>query len=149
MTDPTTIKAECRRAIELGEEATAGPWHWVNAETDTPVDFDAADPSIVPDSQETHIGGRLSLRTTWEEGEGWAKLPKFIAENEEGGLKADHQLIAFSRTFSPAAAKALLIAIEALELMVKMSQGERHQYFEYKECQKALGQIAAQWSAKG
>ena len=83
MTTIDQIKAECHRAIELGEKSTGGPWE---SKSDGRITVSG---DIILET--------VGARTTWHEDD----------------ANCDH--IAHSRTFSPSAARALLIAITALE----------------------------------
>lgn len=85
----SAIKAECQRAIERGEKATPGPW-------------------IV-----TPCGYRVFAKNSPDR-----MVPAICATNNrsrtsQAGL--DTEFIAHSRTFSPAAAKGLLMMIEEAE----------------------------------
>lgn len=82
------IKAECRRAIQLGEKATAGPW-W---------------------NQHPCGGARI-----YPNGETHDWVATFTSE-------ADCDAAIAFRTFSPAAARALLTAIEDLEQVVRLDE---------------------------
>lgn len=84
MTTIDQIKAECQKAIELGEKATAGPWE------------SKADGRITVSGD--IILETVGARTTWQED------------------YANCDFIAHSRTFSPAAARALLAMIGQLEM---------------------------------
>lgn len=89
MTTIDQIKAECQRAIELGEKATPGPW-------------------------EQSYGNRPYVLKRDESG-GYllADFNSFTADVEQ--CSSDAAFVAHSRMLSPAAARALLIAIAALE----------------------------------
>jgi hypothetical protein len=79
-------------AIEArANAATAGPWHWVDGETDKPFGAD-------------EIGPRGSLRTVWEEPAEYAggTLPEFILDAEDIGRTVDATFIAHARTDIPA-----------------------------------------------
>jgi hypothetical protein len=71
--------------------ATAGPWHWVDGETDKPFGAD-------------EIGPRGSLRTVWEEPAKYVggTLPEFILDAEDIRRTVDATFIAHARTDVPA-----------------------------------------------
>jgi hypothetical protein len=123
------IKKLCSDIVRLGEEATPGPWHWVNSETDVPIDFSVCnDERLTKKAQKDNIYPPFSLRTTWEkecEGLGYS-LPKFIVDNDDRVMiKADAQLIGAARVLTPQLAKALLVAIGLLEdIMCAFSSGD-------------------------
>lgn len=81
------IKAACRKAIEFGENATSGPWSQSEVE----------DGRWINNSQKASEGYRL------------------ICAMSGSDYQRDAAWIKHARTFSPAAAQALLTAIEALE----------------------------------
>lgn len=81
------IKSALRRAIELSEAATPGPWH-------------------VPRGHETNVVSHADTLCVSKCGES----PRPVAADIDNAA-----FIAYARTFAPAAAKELLRVIEALE----------------------------------
>lgn len=101
------IKERCREAISLGEAATKGPW--------------------IPSVWGTQILTGDSWQTICVCNE--MKNDHRLAEWEDGSGKPKHNaananLLAFSRTFSPLAAKALLAVIEHAEYIRTDAPGE-------------------------
>ncbi len=88
-----SIKADCRRAIALGEGATDGPWHPEIFEGD--LEWRAWIPAVDGRPHQTYT----ICSGAWNIG--------------------DSRFIAFSRAFTPAAAQVLLVAIEALEIIAR------------------------------
>lgn len=90
------IKAACRKAVELGEKATAGPW------------------AALP----THLAGTIP----YIEPPSGAPVCRMLFDSEQSLSNAS--FIAFSRTFTPFAASALLTAIEGLEGIANNYRGD-------------------------
>lgn len=107
------IKAACREAIALGEKATEGPWVWRKGRTQMHLHSCGR-----PDA------GCFSQITM--------PIPSLQKESREA-YEANAAFIAHARTFSPEAAKALLVAIEALDEIEGMP------------AYAALTQICANW----
>lgn len=84
------IKAKCHRAIELGEAATEEPWEDDGTQS-------LWHPYSRPEEVTGYEGEHISL--------GKLEIP-------------DLKFIAHARTFSPAAAKALLASIQGYEMMI-------------------------------
>lgn len=104
------IKAECRAVIALADKATPGPW----VENAT--------------RNEVQTPHRLTVATC---------LPTTFAQ-DRSSEHANLQFITRTRTFTPAAAKALLVAIDALESMQKHGMPSVHEY-----CTSTLESICA------
>lgn len=117
------IKVACRLAIELGEKATPGPW---SDESDWPRVFSYAQGH--PVKQVAQCCERIVKRT---------KI----------GASADTAFIAHARTFSPAAAQALLTAIEVLEGIKQfgLDDGTPTGGYMIDATDTAFNTIAAQW----
>lgn len=121
------IKAECRRAVALAEKATLGPWL-------------ACGPWL---KGEDRMIAYLNSREVGEDS----------TEAEKAGNNAH---IAHSRQFAPAAAKALLTTIEALQGMswpFRETQCDLcdNDGMTCQACENALAaleQIAREWEAK-
>ena len=96
------VKAECRKVIELGEKATPGPWD------------NEAGPYVYARIPGGRPNGEYILQVTCVNGAG---KPLTREQNT-----ANAAFIAQSRTFSPAAARALLVAIEGLEVIAYLCQ---------------------------
>lgn len=98
MTPLEKVKAECRRVIELANMATPGPWEWDGARM-----VDYGEPGS-PDMQ-------LRIPEC-----SWLTGGAFMMGNDNAENRGiDGEFITTSRTFTPAAAKALLATIGALE----------------------------------
>ena len=108
------IKEQCREAINHSVVATPAPWTYRGART-------------VKKSN----GYRIRL-------EGPKVAAPEVWNTIDDGLSRDSHFIAHARTFSPAAAKALLATIEWLELMSEHSI----------VCQEMLARIANKWEGK-
>jgi len=92
----TRIKAACQRAIELGNSATAGPWEWVvdgGSVLSPYADLNAPSRTVLAPRHDGNFGSELRSRPE------------------------DRAFIVHARQFTPAAARALLTAVEALGLL--------------------------------
>jgi len=104
----------------MEKDTTPGPWHWVDSNTDEPVDYAKPDPNVIAEAQDEYLGAMKSLRTVWEKGEGWQRLPKFFCETDEI-RKADATFIAASPTGWPTALRCLKTAIEGLLYSIEIA----------------------------
>lgn len=105
------IRSDCERAIELGEKATPGQWR-------------AGDVTEHSDCSQSHY-------------------PVFWPDCGNGAhvaREADAAFIAHSRTFSPAAARAVLTTINGLKLIAEHGQEP-----ERGACLFDLQTLAEQW----
>jgi hypothetical protein len=114
------IKAECHKVIELGEKATAGPWHWdIKGNALSPYgDLESPTRTVLASRHDGNFGSQL--RSTPQ----------------------DRAFIAHSRSFSPASARALLAVIGA---MLKPMQSPYCTDKEYLFSDDALRLICDQW----
>jgi len=110
------IKAECRKAIELGEKATPGPWMIIDAESDDPETREECTALCTPKGL---LGG--------------------------DNLNIDTEFISHSRAFSPRAAKLALNEIQALEEEATTSSTTMAMAHLKQFCIQRLQSICGQW----
>ncbi len=133
------IKAICRRVIELGERATKGPWDIFPLGDQGGIFIGPAKDGTGTDCIDNSV---CELVGTWFDHQSHPDTPK------EGWANCidDSAFIASMRQFGPAAAQAVLIAIEAL-LSISKDTFTDHEMQEYcptagsKEATAALQKI--------